>query len=64
MSPADWASVIVGVVTGLSALFASIRWVVKHYLSELKPNSGSSLNDRIGRLESRVDDIYKLLLKS
>lgn len=64
MTPADWAGVVVGVVTGLSAFFAVIRWLVKHYLSELKPNSGSSLNDRISRVESRVDDIYKLLLKS
>jgi hypothetical protein len=64
VSPADWASVIVGVVTGLSAFFAVIRWLVKHYLSELKPNSGGSLNDKIVRLESRVDEIYSLLLKS
>lgn len=64
MSPADWAGVTVGVVTGLSAFFAVIRWLVKHYLSELKPNHGSSVNDRITRIEARVDEIYSLLLKS
>lgn len=63
MNATDWASVIVGLVTGLSAFFAVIRWLVKHYLSELKPNSGSSLNDRISRVEARVDEIYSLLLK-
>ena len=64
MTPADWAGVVVGVVTGLSAFFAVIRWLVKHYLSELKPNSGSSVNDRITRIEARVDEIYLHLIKS
>ena len=48
---------------GLIASFAGfIRWMVIHYLSELKPNSGSSLNDRVSRVEMRVDDIYTLLI--
>lgn len=64
MTPADWAGVVVGVVTGLSAFFAVIRWLVKHYLSELKPNHGSSVNDRITRIEARVDEIYLHLIKS
>jgi len=34
---------------------------VKHYLAELKPNSGSSMKDSINRLETRVDKIYELL---
>lgn len=38
-----------------------VRWLVKHYLNELKPNGGSSVSDRLNRVESRVDDIYKLL---
>ena len=36
--------------------------LVKHYLSELKPNSGSSLNDRVGRVETQIDAIYRLLV--
>ena len=31
----------------LGALSFGLRWIVKHYLSELKPNHGSSLNDKI-----------------
>jgi hypothetical protein len=38
-----------------------IRWMVKHYLAELKPNGGSSVSDRLNRVESRVDDIYRML---
>lgn len=30
--------------------------MVKHYLSELKPNSGSSLKDQVSRLESALDE--------
>ena len=42
---------------------ASIRWVIKHYLSELKPNSGSSMNDRLTRIETKVEIIYDLITK-
>ena len=38
-----------------------IRWMVKHYLIELKNNGGSSVKDQVERLESRVDQIYLLL---
>jgi hypothetical protein len=40
------------------------RWLVKHYLTELKPNCGSSMNDRMTRVETRVDEIYSLLLEN
>jgi hypothetical protein len=38
-----------------------VRWLVKHYLAELKPNGGSSMNDRLNRLEARVETIIVLL---
>jgi hypothetical protein len=41
----------------------AVRWLVKHYLAELKPNGGSSMNDRLNRLEARVDTILDLLQK-
>jgi hypothetical protein len=40
---------------------ASVRWLVKHYLSELKTNGGSSLRDQVDRLEVRVDTIIQML---
>lgn len=39
-----------------------IKRITKEYLSELKPNHGSSVKDQVNRLENRIDDIYKLLL--
>jgi len=35
--------------------------LVRHYLAELKPNSGSSMKDAVNRLETRVDKIYEIL---
>mgnify|MGYP000226859841 FL=1 len=45
----------------LGAMFGLIRWMITKFLSELRPNSGSSMKDQITRLEERVDDIYLLL---
>ena len=61
MNPQDVAAGSVAVVTVISAFVASIRWMVKHYLSELKTNGGSSLRDQVNRLEVRVDTIIEML---
>ena len=56
MTIQDWASLIVAILTIVSSIGLSIKWMVKHYLSELKPNSGSSMKDQISRLETAVDE--------
>lgn len=61
MTPQDWAALIVSLVTIVAAFAASVRWLVKHYLSELKTNGGSSLRDQVTRLEVRVDTIIEML---
>jgi len=61
MSLQDWAALAVSITTLVGAFAIMVRWMVKHYLSELKPNSGSSLKDSVNRLESRIDDLYVLL---
>jgi len=58
----DWAAMGVALVTLLVAFTGLVRHLVKHYLSELKPNSGVSVKDQISRLETRVDEIYSLLV--
>lgn len=62
MSLVDWAAIAVAIVTVLTGVAALLRFIVLHYLSELKPNSGSSIKDQVNRLETRVDKIYELLL--
>jgi len=56
MTIQDWASLIVAILTIVSSIGFGIKWLVKHYLSELKPNGGSSVKDQINRLESSVED--------
>ena len=56
MTIQDWASLIVAILTIISSIAFAIKWMVKHYLSELKPNSGSSLKDQVSRLESRMNE--------
>jgi hypothetical protein len=54
MTVQDWASLIVAILTILSSIAFGIKWLVKHYLSELKTNGGSSVKDQINRLEVRM----------
>jgi hypothetical protein len=51
----------VAVTTVIGSFIGLVRWLVKHYLAELKPNGGGSMNDRITRLEARVETIISLL---
>ena len=54
MTIQDWAALAVSVLTIVAVLAGAIKWLVKHYLVELKPNSGSSMKDQISRLEIRI----------
>lgn len=62
MTAQDYAALAVAVMTLLGGFSAAVRWLVKHYLNELKPNSGSSLKDSVSRLERQVEEIYRILL--
>jgi len=63
MTVQDWASLIVAILTIVSSIAFGIKWLVKHYLSELKPNSGSSLKDSVNRLEEKTDKVFDLLIE-
>lgn len=62
MTIQDWAALAGAIATGLAGVTAMLRFLVKHYLSEMKPNSGSSMRDEIQRISARVDDLYKILI--
>jgi hypothetical protein len=62
MSLSDVGIAVTIAATGLGGIITIIRFLVKHYLSELRPNGGSSLKDQVNRLETRVDKIYDLLM--
>ena len=61
MQAQDYATIAVAVCTIIGGFVAAVRWLVKHYLNELKPNGGSSLKDSVQRLEDRIDDLYLLV---
>jgi hypothetical protein len=61
MQAQDYATVAVAVCTIVGGFAGAVRWLVKHYLIELKSNGGSSMRDSLDRLEKRVDDLFKLV---
>ena len=63
MSPAEWASFGAGAIAVLSGVLIGLRFLVKGWLNELRPNGGSSIKDQITRLEQRVDDLFVLISK-
>ncbi len=71
MSPAEWAGFGAGVMAVLSGVLIGLRFLVKGWLNELRPNSGSSIKDAIdridqrsSRLEQRVDELFTIISKS
>ena len=63
MQAEDYATVAVAVITIIGGFIGSVKWLVKHYLNELKPNSGSSLKDSVTRLEEKVEILYQILIQ-
>jgi hypothetical protein len=66
MNATDWASFIVALISILGSTALGVKWLVKHYLNELKPNGGSSIKDKVLVLEDKVDfltDLVKQVLK-
>lgn len=64
----------VGILSIIGSVAIGVKWLTKHYFdeikAELKPNSGSSLKDQVGRLEAqhikldqKVDLIYETIIK-
>lgn len=73
MSVLDWVATLSGLTAILGSVWAVHRYITKSiirdYLSELKPNGGSSVKDKVneidnkvGKLENRIDQIYLLLI--
>ena len=63
MTPNDWVAIAVGGCGVLTSLLLALRWVIKGWLNELRPNGGSSMKDQLTRLEQRVDDLFILISK-
>lgn len=64
MTPTDWAGLTVSIFTIIAGLVAAIRYLVRNYLSELKPdgNGGHNLEGRVKRIEDKLDTLYTILI--
>lgn len=63
MNYLDWVGLTVAVITIVTALAGGVRWLVKHYLAELKPNGGTSLRDEVDKLSAKLDRLYEILIQ-
>ena len=63
MQAQDYATIAVAVMTILGGFIGAVKWLVKHYLNELKPNGGSSVKDSVTRLETKVEILYQMMLQ-
>jgi len=57
MSISDWAALTSTVLGIGGAVTLGIRWTIKHYLAELKPNGGSSMRDAINKIGTDMTEV-------
>lgn len=50
LTVSDWAALTSVIVAAGGATALGIKWTIKHYLAELKPNGGSSMRDAINKI--------------
>ena len=64
MSVGEWTAVGGPVIAVLTAIYSSMRFMVKSIMRELTPNGGNSLKDQVSRIEARLDTlILEMALK-
>jgi len=64
MTPNEWAGLAVAGVSLIGTLAITVRHLVKYYLSELRPNGGSSLKDKVNQLDEKVEFLTDLVLQA
>ena len=67
MTAQDWAGFILTVLSILGIVGVAGRWIIMKYveqiMSELKPNSGSSMKDQVTRLEDKMDKLFDMMIE-
>ena len=53
----EWTAVGGLVIAVLTAIYSSMRFMVKSIMRELSPNEGNSLKDQVSRIEKRLDQL-------
>jgi hypothetical protein len=57
MSVGEWMAVGGFAIAMLTAIYSSMRFMVKSIMRELSPNGGNSLKDQVSRIEQRLDQL-------
>ena len=57
MTISDWAALTSTILGVGGAMILGIRWTIKHYLTELKPNGGSSMHDAISKIGRDITEV-------
>jgi len=57
VSIGEWTAVGGLAVAVLTAVYSSMRFMVKSIMRELSPNGGNSLKDQVSRIEQRLDQL-------
>ncbi len=63
MSPNEWAGFVLAIASTLAVFIGGLRYLVRGWLWTLTPNGGSSLADRLARIETRQEQMMELLKK-
>ena len=63
MTANDWAGLILAIFSSLAIVIGGLRYLVRGWLWTLTPNGGSSLADRLARIETRQEQMMELLKK-
>jgi hypothetical protein len=64
MTPNEWAALAVALTSLIGAVAIGVRHLVKYYLSELRPNGGSSVKDQVNRLEEKVEFLTEFVIEA
>jgi hypothetical protein len=64
MTPNDWAGLAVALTSLVGTIAITVRHLVKYYLSELRPNGGSSVKDQVNRLEEKVEFLTEFVIEA
>jgi hypothetical protein len=61
MDATSWAGLAAAVSAVLTSFFLGLRYLIKGWLWTLTPNSGSSLADRLARIETRQEELLRIV---
>ena len=63
MTVNDWAGFALAIASTIAIFIGGLRYLVRGWLWTLTPNGGSSLADRLARIETRQEQMMELLKK-